>query len=275
MVKYGRNKKSENDFHKKMEVSKMGNNLKVLLTGDGSEFGKNCANILRTYGCDVVLVPKDGKNVLSKINNDSIDVVVMDAFMANLDALGVITEISDDETRPLIMIMSSTDNQRFEQEILSAGADYYFLKPFDINILAQRISQLTGWTKNENCAINHNSTNDLQVTVSEIMHQIGVPAHIKGYQYLREAIVLSINDREMMSSVTKVLYPTVAKMYSTTASRVERAIRHAIEVAWDRGDVEVLSSYFGYTIQSTRGKPTNSEFIAMISDKLRLRMKIS
>ena len=107
------------------------------------------------------------------------------------------------------------------------------------------------------------------------MHQIGVPAHIKGYQYLREAIMLSINDREMMSSVTKVLYPTVAKMYSTTASRVERAIRHAIEVAWDRGDVDVLSSYFGYTIQSTRGKPTNSEFIAMISDKLRLRMKIS
>lgn len=275
MVKYGRNKKSENDFHKNMEVSKMGNNLKVLLTGDGSEFGKNCANVLRTYGCDVVLVPKDGKTVLSKINNDSIDVVVMDAFMANLDALGVITEISDDETRPLIMIMSSTDNQRFEQEILSAGADYYFLKPFDINILAQRISQLTGWTKSEGCSVNHNSTNDLQVTVSEIMHQIGVPAHIKGYQYLREAIVLSINDREMMSSVTKVLYPTVAKMYSTTASRVERAIRHAIEVAWDRGDVEVLSSYFGYTIQSTRGKPTNSEFIAMISDKLRLRMKIS
>ena len=133
MVKYGRKKKSENDFHKKMEVSKMGNNLKVLLTGDGSEFGKNCANILRTYGCDVVLVPKDGKNVLSKINNDSIDVVVMDAFMANLDALGVINEIND-ENRPLIMIMSSTDNQRFEQEILSAGADYYFLKPFDINI---------------------------------------------------------------------------------------------------------------------------------------------
>ena len=275
MVKYGRNKKSENDFHKNMEVSKMGNKLKVLLTGDGSEFGKNCANILRTYGCDVILVPKDGKAVLTKINNDSIDVVVMDAFMANLDALGVITEISDDETRPLIMIMSSTDNQRFEQEILSAGADYYFLKPFDINILAQRISQLTGWVKSESGTVSRNNTNDLQVTVSEIMHQIGVPAHIKGYQYLREAIVLSINDREMMSSVTKVLYPTVAKMYSTTASRVERAIRHAIEVAWDRGDVDVLSSYFGYTIQNTRGKPTNSEFIAMISDKLRLRMKIS
>mgnify|MGYP003289821097 CR=1 FL=1 len=273
MVKYGRNKKSENDFYKNMEVSKMGNNLKVLLTGEGSEFGKNCANVLRSYGCDVYLVAKDGRAVLEKNANNDIDVIVMDAFMANLDALGVINEI-DEESKPLIMIMSSTDNQRFEQEILSAGADYYFLKPFDINILAQRITQLTGWSngkKNDNPG----KDMDLQVTVSEIMHQIGVPAHIKGYQYLREAIILSINDREMMSSVTKVLYPTVAKMYSTTSSRVERAIRHAIEVAWDRGDVDVLSSYFGYTIQNTRGKPTNSEFIAMISDKLRLRMKIS
>ena len=117
--------------------------------------------------------------------------------------------------------------------------------------------------------------NNLETSVTEILHQIGVPAHIKGYQYLREAIILSINDTEMMNSVTKVLYPTVAKRFSTTSSRVERAIRHAIEVAWDRGDVDVLSSYFGYTIQNSRGKPTNSEFIAMISDKLRLQLKIS
>ncbi len=252
----------------------MGKNLKVLLTGEGSEFGRNCANVLRTYGCDIMLVPKDGNIVLSKIAANDIDVVVMDAFMSNLDALGVISDLSNNESKPLIMIMSSTDNQRFEHEILAAGADYYFLKPFDVNMLAQRITQLTGWSKGR-ISENHNQDIDLQVTVSEIMHQIGVPAHIKGYQYLREAIVLSINDREMMSSVTKVLYPTVAKMFSTTSSRVERAIRHAIEVAWDRGDVDVLSSYFGYTIQNTRGKPTNSEFIAMISDKLRLRMKIS
>ena len=117
--------------------------------------------------------------------------------------------------------------------------------------------------------------NDLSVVVSDIMRQIGVPAHIKGYQYLRTAILLCVRDSEMMNSVTKLLYPTVAKQYSTTPSRVERAIRHAIEVAWDRGDVEVLSEYFGYTIQNTRGKPTNSEFIAMISDKLRLQLKIS
>lgn len=253
----------------------MGNNLKVLLTGEGSEFGKSCANVLRTYGCDVILLPKDGKALLSRLETTPADVVVMDAFMSNLDALGVIEKIKEKEKRPLVMVMSSSDNQRFEQEILAAGADYYFLKPFDIEIMAQRINQLTGWSRDKGDISRLQETNDLQVTVSEIMHQIGVPAHIKGYQYLREAIVLSINDREMMNSVTKVLYPTVAKMYSTTASRVERAIRHAIEVAWDRGDVDVLSSYFGYTIQNSRGKPTNSEFIAMISDKLRLRMKIS
>ncbi len=253
----------------------MGNNLKVLLTGEGSEFGKNCANVLRTYGCDVMLIQKDGKEVLSKISSTNINVVVMDAFMANLDALGVVNSLKESDSKPFIMIMSSSDNQRFEQEILRAGADYYFLKPFDVNMLAQRITQFTGWSKSKNDPTKKGNNNDLEVTVSEIMHQIGVPAHIKGYQYLREAIILSINDGEMMSSVTKVLYPTVAKMYSTTSSRVERAIRHAIEVAWDRGDVDVLSSYFGYTIQSERGKPTNSEFIAMISDKLRLRLKSS
>ena len=253
----------------------MSNNLKVLLTGEGSEFGKNCTNVLRSYGCDVILVPKDGKAVLSRAESANVDVVVMDAFMSNLDALGVINQLNEKETKPLMMVMSSADNPRFEQELLSAGADYYFLKPFDVQMLAQRINQLTGWSKSQGDVSKLQETTDLQMTVSEIMHQIGVPAHIKGYQYLREAIVLSINDREMMSSVTKVLYPTVAKMYSTTSSRVERAIRHAIEVAWDRGDVDVLSSYFGYTIQNTRGKPTNSEFIAMISDKLRLRLKIS
>ena len=165
------------------------------------------------------------------------------------------------------MLTSSVDNVRFEQEVLAAGADYYFLKPFDLDILAERISQLTGWNTagQENIRkVSSDVQGNLEVVVSEIMHQIGVPAHIKGYQYLREAIILSINDSEMMNSVTKLLYPTVAKTFKTTPSRVERAIRHAIEVAWDRGDVDVLSSYFGYTIQNSRGKPTNSEFIAMI-----------
>ncbi len=253
----------------------MENKLKVLLTGEGSDFGRNCANVLRTYGCDVSLVIKDGKALLSKLSSEKADVIVMDAFMANLDAIGVMNSLESRGIKPFTVVMSSSDNQRFEQEILSAGADYYFLKPFDVNMLAQRITQMTGWSKEHKEMSLMKEEKDLQVMVSEIMHQIGVPAHIKGYQYLREAIVLTINDDEMMNSVTKVLYPTVAKRYSTTSSRVERAIRHAIEVAWDRGDVDVLNSYFGYTIQSERGKPTNSEFIAMISDKLRLRLKIS
>ena len=253
----------------------MSNNSKVLLTGEGSEFGKNCANVLRSYGYNVTLMQKDGKALLSRIENGGYDVVIMEAFMSNVDALGVINQLKEKSQRPLVLVMSSVDNQRFEQELLQAGADYYFLKPFDLQMLAQRIGQLMGWSKNQEGVAETQNSNDLQMTISEIMHQIGVPAHIKGYQYLREAIMLSINDQETMSSVTKVLYPTVAKMYSTTSSRVERAIRHAIEVAWDRGDVDVLSSYFGYTIQNTRGKPTNSEFIAMISDKLRLQMKIS
>lgn len=253
----------------------MSNNSKVLLTGEGSEFGKNCANVLRSYGYNVSLMQKDGKALLSRIENGGYDVVIMEAFMSNLDALGVINQLKEKSQRPLLLVMSSVDNQRFEQELLQAGADYYFLKPFDVQMLAQRIGQLMGWSKKQEGVAETQNSIDLQMTISEIMHQIGVPAHIKGYQYLREAIMLSINDQETMSSVTKVLYPTVAKMYSTTSSRVERAIRHAIEVAWDRGDVDVLSSYFGYTIQNTRGKPTNSEFIAMISDKLRLQMKIS
>lgn len=138
--------------------------------------------------------------------------------------------------------------------------------------MAERIAQIAGWGESS-IKMQSRVESDLEIIISDIMRQIGVPAHIKGYHYLRESIILSINDPELMHSVTKVLYPTVAKNNKTTASRVERAIRHAIEVAWDRGDVDVLSSYFGYTIQNSRGKPTNSEFIAMISDKLRLKLK--
>jgi two-component system response regulator (stage 0 sporulation protein A) len=177
---------------------------------------------------------------------------------------------------PLVMVISEYANPRLEKEILEAGACYYFLRPIDINVMAERIIKLSGW-KNEKTPLVLNNTNvgdnELEIMVTEILHQIGVPAHIKGYHYLRESIVLSIKNSEVINSVTKLLYPTIAKSYSTTASRVERAIRHAIEVAWDRGDVDTLNSYFGYTIQNSRGKPTNSEFIAMIADNLRLKYK--
>lgn len=250
--------------------------IRIILAEDTTEFGRECASSLRSCGYEVNLIPKDGMRVLSALRERVPDVLIMDTFMPQMDALGVLSEMKNicGEKRPLVLLIGAVDNQQFEREVMAAGADYYFLKPFDPNVLAERIGQLTSW-KGKSAGNIHSGEDNLDVMVSEIMHQIGVPAHIKGYQYLRMAIVLSIKDNEMLESVTKVLYPTVAKAFKTTSSRVERAIRHAIEVAWDRGDVDVLSSYFGYTIQNTRGKPTNSEFIAMISDKLRLRLKIS
>lgn len=253
----------------------MEKNLKILVA-ENNEFGQNCMRILNSYGYNTVLVEKDGAQVITRVRFDKPDIVVIDAFMLHVDALGVIGQINEmtDIKKPMIIVLSSVDNVHFESDILNSGADYYFLKPVDVEVLAQRISQLSGWKIKKNGSLNSKS-DDVEIIVSDIMHQIGVPAHIKGYTYLREAIIMSINNTEMMGSVTKLLYPSVAKKYKTTSSRVERAIRHAIEVAWDRGDVDVLSSYFGYTIQSSRGKPTNSEFIAMIADKLRLQMKAS
>lgn len=254
--------------------------LKIVIADDSTELGQNCAKALKGYGMEVILCQKDGQNVLNTVKLQKPDVVLADVFMPNLDIIGVLNGIRELESkeRPMVMAMSSFDNPRLEKETLDAGASYYFLKPFDINTMAERIIQLSGW-KNEisPVVVRDNVVTDpeLELMVTEIIHQIGVPAHIKGYHYLREAIILSVKNSDIINSVTKLLYPTVAKTYHTTSSRVERAIRHAIEVAWDRGDIDVLNSYFGYTIQNDRGKPTNSEFIAMISDKLRLRLKIS
>ncbi len=249
---------------------------RIMLAQEGSDFANHCASFLSSYGFDVKTVAKDGSKIIESIRELSPDVVLMDAFMPRIDALGVLNQLRETELekRPIIALMSAVDNPRFEQVLLSAGADYYFLKPFELNVLAQRLSELAGWQNTSEKELTKSQhSNDLEVTISDVMREIGVPAHIKGYQYLRQSIILTVNDPELMHAVTKLLYPTVAKTNHTTPSRVERAIRHAIEVAWDRGDVDVLSSYFGYTIQNSRGKPTNSEFIAMISDKLRLEMK--
>ncbi|MBQ7654452.1 MAG: sporulation transcription factor Spo0A [Clostridia bacterium] len=255
----------------------MDKRMQILIAEEGTQQGKLFRGVLSAHGFEVSLSAKDGREVINRLKKESFDVLIMDTFMPRLDALGVLKELDslNLKKRPIVVVVSGVDNPRLQNELLSAGADYYFIKPFELEMLAQRISQMTGWDNDEKKPSFPNKKNDLEIVVSDIMHQIGVPAHIKGYQYLRHAIILSVEDGEMMSSVTKVLYPTVAKHFNTTPSRVERAIRHAIEVAWDRGDVDVLSSYFGYTIQNERGKPTNSEFIAMISDKLRLNLKAS
>ena len=253
--------------------------LNIVIADDTTELGQNCAKAFKAYGMNVSLCEKDGRSILAKTRKEHPDIILADVFMPNLDILGVLKGLKemDSKERPMVMAMSSFDNQRLEKEMLDAGVSYYFLKPFDVNMMAERIIQLSGWKNEKNpLVIKNNVVTDaqLELMVTEIIHQIGVPAHIKGYHYLREAIILSVKNSDIVNSVTKLLYPTVAKTHNTTASRVERAIRHAIEVAWDRGDIDVLNSYFGYTIQNDRGKPTNSEFIAMISDKLRLKLKI-
>ena len=257
----------------------MKSKLRVVIADDSTALGEACASALRSYGMEVTLCEKDGQKLLEVIEKLHPDVCVADVFMPNVDILGVLSEVKemDEREKPLVMVMSSFDNSRLEKETLEAGAAYYFLKPFNMNTMAQRIISLSGWRNSETPLVKDNiiTDNDLYAMITEIFHQIGVPAHIKGYHYLRDAILLSVKDNDIINAITKILYPTVAKKHNTTSSRVERAIRHAIEVAWDRGDVDVLDSYFGYTIQNDRGKPTNSEFIAMISDKLRIDLKIA
>ena len=251
---------------------------KVLIAEESGDFLKKAVSSFRAYGFECVTVHRDGAEVMKALETASPDIFVTTAFLARYDAIEVLKRIPSMnlKKRPVTVVLLGAENAVLEQQLLDAGADYYFIKPVDVSFMTERIAGLTGALGKENGTVvrlsGRNDT-DLEIVVSDIMHELGVPAHIKGYQYLREAILLTVNSPDMMSSVTKVLYPTVAKTFSTTASRVERAIRHAIEVAWDRGDIDVLSSYFGYTIQNSRGKPTNSEFIAMISDKLRLKRK--
>lgn len=254
--------------------------LKVVIADDSTEFGQKCANVINSYGMEVTLCPKDGQKLLEVIERYKPDAILSDIFMPNVDALGVMNSIftSNSLYNPLYFVMSGFSSTRLEAEALAAGAAYYFIKPFDFAVLAERMLQMSGSVKRSDVVLNNSSPitdTDLELMITEIMHQIGVPAHIKGYHYLRDAIMLSIKDPEMINAITKILYPGIAKKHNTTSSRVERAIRHAIEVAWDRGNVDVLNSYFGYTIHTNRGKPTNSEFIAMISDKLRLRIRLA
>lgn len=248
--------------------------IRVLLADTGEHFGQPCATALRSHGLEVELVEKDGRRVIERVSAYRPDVVIMDFFLPQVDAVGVVHSIKAMHlpNEPVLMVMSAFDNPNLEREAMTAGADYFVPKPFDADGMAQRLIAICAQKEPRHTAGVRGNTLEMQVT--EIIHQIGVPAHIKGYQYLRDAILMAIEDEEIINAVTKRLYPSVAKKHDTTSSRVERAIRHAIEVAWDRGDVDVLNSYFGYTIHTGRGKPTNSEFIAMISDRFRLQLKI-
>jgi len=256
----------------------MTNKIKVLIGDDTPDYGVSYANILRTMGFFVVARPKDGLALFDAIKNEMPDVVVIDAVMPNLDAIELIKKIQVSVyKKPIYIVASSYDNPFIEKQVMENGASYFILRPFEAKTLGERIYSLLGKETGEvengiNFKKNAQASN-LEVVVTDIIHQIGVPAHIKGYHYLREAIIQSVNDASKLESVTKVLYPSVAKQFQTTSSRVERAIRHAIEIAWDRGNLDTLNSFFGYTINTGKGKPTNSEFVALITDKIRLKYK--
>ena len=254
----------------------MAEKIRLLITTDSRDTTRISEQILENKGFDVEACAKDGKAVLQAIRQKAPDVVIMEMYMANLDALAVLGAIGRENLlkKPAVIVSANYDNGLIEKQVMEAGAAYFLLKPFDYDVLSERISTLT-----KSVLISHRGDRtpiediDLEVLVTDILHQIGVPAHIKGYHYLRTSILLAIEDKDMINHITKELYPTVARRFKTTATRVERAIRHAIEVAWDRGDVDVLNSYFGYTIHNQKGKPTNSEFVAMIADKICLKIK--
>lgn len=253
----------------------MDNKLKLIITEDAVEFSQENIDILQSFNISATFCNKDGDELSKRITNEEPDIVIMDSFMTRLDAIGVMRNIKRQNVKaPLFIVFSSFHSPVLEREIMCAGASYFVLKPYNVSELCENIIGMLRKGKDRIFG-NANVTDafGLELKVTEILHEIGVPAHIKGYHYLRDSIILSIEQPEIINAVTKQLYPSVAKKYETTSSRVERAIRHAIEVAWDRGDIDVLNSYFGYTIHNDRGKPTNSEFIAMISDKLRLQIK--
>lgn len=277
-----------------MEDSK----ISVLIADDNKEF----CSILNDYLLnqkDIVVtgIAKDGREALELIVERKPDLVILDIIMPHLDGLGVLEKLNtmDLEKTPRIIILSAVGQDKITQQAITLGADYYTVKPFDMEVFTKRIREMfnSAPTIQESSAqsnrVSYPTTSsyiltsepksktpvDLETEIRNIIHEIGVPAHIKGYMYLREAITMVVNDMELLSAVTKELYPSIAKKYNTTASRVERAIRHAIEVAWGRGQIEAINKLFGYTVHNDKGKPTNSEFIAIIADKLRLKNKVS
>ena len=231
----------------------------------------------------VIGTAKDGEEAYHLIKEKEPDVVLMDIVMPKLDGLGVLEKIRSDGTmknRPTFLMISAVGNEGITEDAFAKGADYYIMKPFDYSLILDRIKSVRNRKTVKVARPNMSAESgpayteqSLEEDVTEMIHEVGVPAHIKGYQYLREAIIMSVNNMDMLNSITKVLYPGIAKKYQTTPSRVERAIRHAIEVAWSRGKMDTLDDLFGYTISNGKGKPTNSEFIALITDKIRLQMK--
>lgn len=261
----------------------MDKKIRVIIADAGEEYRILLHEVLTAEGdFEVVGITGEGPRVCALVQSEKPDVLLTDLILSGLDGLSVLEKISamPDVDKPAVIIISGFSSEHTLAEASSLGVSYFMQKPCDIPALLTRIRMVSGKTRQFGGVVTTlpkptRTEKSLESLVTDIIHEIGVPAHIKGYQYLREAILLTINDMDIINAVTKVLYPTVAKKYATTPSRVERAIRHAIEVAWDRGDIETLQKFFGYTVSNIKGKPTNSEFIAMIADRLSLQRRES
>lgn len=252
--------------------------IRVVSIDDNPEIRENFREFLKTcQDIELVGTAENGETGYELIKSKKPDVVILDIVMPELDGLGLLKKLSAEVNTPRIIMYSAIGNDTVVQKTFSLGAEYYIMKPCPIQDIVSHIRRTTDIVSTSSVISAHTrdtvNENNLESVITDIIHDIGVPAHIKGYGYLREAIGLCIKDDEFINSITKLLYPTVAKNFSTTSSRVERAIRHAIEVAWNRGREEILTDIFGYTIDTNKGKPTNGEFIAMISDSIKLKMK--
>lgn len=270
----------------------MKDKISVLLADDNSEFAMTLTGYIEKESeMEVIGIAKDGNQAVEMILNTQPDIVLLDVIMPHLDGLGVLEKVNQAHMskQPLFIMISAVGQDKITRRAIELGAEYYVVKPFDINLLMKRMKDFKFYQPSQfkNSTINREikapyieiapdkkkSEENLEALVTNLIHEVGVPAHIKGYQYLREAIMMVVNDIDVINQITKQLYPDIADKFHTTPSRVERAIRHAIEVAWGRGQTEAVENIFGYTVSASKGKPTNSEFIAMIADKLRLELK--
>lgn len=260
--------------------------ISVIIVDDNEKVIENIDSALsKDTAIQIIGKAKNGQEAYELIRKSKPDVVILDLIMPKMDGLSLMNKVNEDGAMikmPFFIITSAISNENVIQDAFGYGAGYYLLKPFETNMIADRVKGVKSYNKRipETKKIigagedrKHFMERNIENDVTSIIHDVGVPAHIKGYQYLREAIIMSVNDNEMLNSITKILYPSIAKKFQTTPSRVERAIRHAIEVAWNRGRMDTIDELFGYTINAEKGKPTNSEFIALIADKIRLEYK--
>ena len=230
------------------------------------------AQLQRVGGFQIAGTANDGEQAIRMITEKKPDILVLDLMLSKQDGISVLKALERMERKPITLATSGFVTEYVANAAASLGVRYLMLKPCDMTAVAERLEEIRGG-ENPRANLRRSDKTSIETLVTGIIHEIGVPAHIKGYQYLREAIIIAVNDMDVINAITKVLYPQVAKAFNTTPSRVERAIRHAIEVAWDRGDLDTLQRFFGYTVSNTKGKPTNSEFIALIADKLQLQLK--